>query len=36
MTVAVLKIVEGQESAEGINKTLLVLIPKVKDPTLLS
>jgi hypothetical protein len=32
---AVLDIVEGKESAETINETILVLIPKVKNPTLL-
>ena len=36
VTAVVLKIVEGKESAESINQTYLVLIPKVKDPTLLS
>jgi hypothetical protein len=33
---AVLDIVEGKESAQSINETILVLIPKVKNPTLLS
>uniref|UniRef100_A0A453L7Q5 Reverse transcriptase domain-containing protein n=1 Tax=Aegilops tauschii subsp. strangulata TaxID=200361 RepID=A0A453L7Q5_AEGTS len=32
----VIKIVEGTESAACINDTILVLIPKVKNPTLLS
>src|SRR3954469_6430890 len=32
----VLLIVNGEESAESINNTYLVLIPKVKSPTLLS
>lgn len=36
VTSAFLKIVEGKESAAGINQTYLVLIPKVKDPTLLT
>uniref|UniRef100_A0A453PGG6 Reverse transcriptase domain-containing protein n=1 Tax=Aegilops tauschii subsp. strangulata TaxID=200361 RepID=A0A453PGG6_AEGTS len=36
VTKAVILIVEGKESAECINDTLLVLIPKVKNPTLLS
>ena len=36
VTKAVLNIVEGRESAESINDTTLVLIPKVKTPTLLS
>ncbi|XP_020173489.1 uncharacterized protein [Aegilops tauschii subsp. strangulata] len=36
VTKAVLRIVEGTESAECINDTILVLIPKVKKPTLLS
>uniref|UniRef100_A0A453NE85 Reverse transcriptase domain-containing protein n=1 Tax=Aegilops tauschii subsp. strangulata TaxID=200361 RepID=A0A453NE85_AEGTS len=36
VTSAVLRIVEGTESAECINDTILVLIPKVKNPTLLS
>jgi hypothetical protein len=36
VTEAVFKIVKGQESAEGINQTFLVLIPKVKNPSLLS
>ena len=31
-----LDIVEGKESARSINETVLVLIPKVKNPTLLS
>ena len=36
ITKVVLKIVEGTESAACINETVLVLIPKVKNPTLLS
>ena len=36
VTRVVLKIVRGEESPEGINDTVLVLIPKVKNPTLLS
>ena len=36
VTKVVLKIVEGQESAESINRTVLVLIPKIKNPLLLS
>ena len=36
VTNVVLKIVEGHESAESINETVLVLIPKVKNPTLLT
>uniref|UniRef100_A0A8R7QS42 Reverse transcriptase n=1 Tax=Triticum urartu TaxID=4572 RepID=A0A8R7QS42_TRIUA len=36
VTKVVLKIVDGTESAECINETILVLIPKVKNPTLLS
>ena len=36
VTKVVLKIAEGTDSAECINETILVLIPKVKDPTLLS
>lgn len=36
VTKAVLRIVDGTESAECINDTLLVLIPKVKNPILLS
>ena len=36
VTKAVLAIVDGNESAEGINQTYLVLIPKVKNPSLLS
>uniref|UniRef100_A0A453APP9 Reverse transcriptase domain-containing protein n=1 Tax=Aegilops tauschii subsp. strangulata TaxID=200361 RepID=A0A453APP9_AEGTS len=36
VTKVVLKIVEGIESAACINETVLVLIPKVKNPTLLS
>lgn len=36
VTKAVLRIVEGSESAECINDTILVLIPKVKKTTLLS
>jgi hypothetical protein len=35
ITKAVLDIVSGIESAESINDTILVLIPKVKTPTLL-
>uniref|UniRef100_A0A8R7THG2 Reverse transcriptase domain-containing protein n=1 Tax=Triticum urartu TaxID=4572 RepID=A0A8R7THG2_TRIUA len=36
VTNVVLKIVAGTESAACINDTILVLIPKVKNPTLLS
>lgn len=36
VTNVVLKIVEGTETAECINETVLVLVPKVKNPTLLS
>ena len=36
VTKEVLKIMEGSESAESINETLFVLIPKVKNPTLLT
>jgi hypothetical protein len=36
VTRAVLSIVRGNESAESTNDTILVLIPKVKSPTLLS
>ena len=36
VTRVVLTIVEGSESAECINNTIMVLIPKVKNPTLLS
>ena len=36
VTKAVLRIVEGTESAESINDTVLVLIPKVTSPTVLS
>lgn len=36
VTKAVLRIIDGTESAECINETTLVLIPKVKNPTLLS
>ena len=36
VTKVVLKIVEGTESAACINDTILLLIPKVKNPTLLS
>ena len=36
VTRVVLKRVEGAESAECTNSTILVLIPKVKKPTLLS
>ena len=36
VTKAVLRIVKGEETAESINETILVLIPKVKNPTLLS
>jgi hypothetical protein len=36
ITKAVLDIVSGIESAESINDTILVLIPKVKNPTLIS
>ena len=33
---AVLRIIKGEESAECVNDTVLVLIPKVMDPTLLT
>ena len=36
VTRVVLKIVQGEESPEGINETILVLIPKVINPTILS
>src|ERR1041385_6835310 len=36
LTKVVLSVVEGRESARSINDTLLVLIPKVKDPTMLT
>ena len=36
ITKVVLKIVEGTESAECINETVLVLIPKVTNPTQLT
>jgi hypothetical protein len=36
VTRAVLRIVKGEESAESINETFLVLIPKVMNPTLLT
>ena len=36
VTKVVLKIVAGMESAACINDTILVLIPKVKNPTLLT
>uniref|UniRef100_A0A453T663 Reverse transcriptase domain-containing protein n=1 Tax=Aegilops tauschii subsp. strangulata TaxID=200361 RepID=A0A453T663_AEGTS len=36
VTKAVLDIVEGKELSRSINETVLVLIPKVKNPTLLS
>ena len=36
VTDAILGILRGEESAECINDTLLVLIPKVSNPTLLS
>uniref|UniRef100_A0A8R7TMB4 Reverse transcriptase domain-containing protein n=1 Tax=Triticum urartu TaxID=4572 RepID=A0A8R7TMB4_TRIUA len=36
VTNVVLKTVEGTETAASINETVLVLIPKVKNPTLLS
>uniref|UniRef100_A0A453J0I5 Reverse transcriptase domain-containing protein n=1 Tax=Aegilops tauschii subsp. strangulata TaxID=200361 RepID=A0A453J0I5_AEGTS len=36
ITKVVIKIVEGTESAACINEIVLVLIPKVKNPTLLS
>ena len=35
MTRAVLRIVGGEECVESINDTVLVLIPKVMNPTLL-
>mgnify|MGYP000862446350 CR=1 FL=1 len=36
VTSAVLRIVKGVDSAESINESVLVLIPKVENPTLLS
>ena len=36
VTRAVIRIVDGTESAECINETTLVLIPKVKNPSLLA
>jgi hypothetical protein len=36
VTRALLSIVQGTESTDSINDTILVLIPKVKNPTLLS
>lgn len=36
VTQAVLRIIRGEESAACVNDTLLVLIPKVVNPTLLS
>ena len=36
LTKVVLQIIRGEESAEHINDTVLVLIPKVTNPTLLS
>uniref|UniRef100_A0A453Q0L4 Reverse transcriptase domain-containing protein n=1 Tax=Aegilops tauschii subsp. strangulata TaxID=200361 RepID=A0A453Q0L4_AEGTS len=36
VTEAVLRIINGTESAECINDTILVLIPKVKNPTSLT
>jgi hypothetical protein len=36
VTKAVLRIISGTESAACINETILVLIPKVKNPNLLS
>ena len=36
VTKAVLRIIRGEESAASINDTVLVLIPKVMNPTLLS
>lgn len=36
ITRMVLRIIDGTESAECINETILVLIPKVKNPTLLT
>jgi hypothetical protein len=36
VTKVVFRIINGEESAEIINKTVLVLIPKVQNPTLLS
>uniref|UniRef100_A0A453EQZ2 Reverse transcriptase domain-containing protein n=1 Tax=Aegilops tauschii subsp. strangulata TaxID=200361 RepID=A0A453EQZ2_AEGTS len=36
VTRIVLRIVRGEESPEGINDTVLVLIPKVLNPSLLS
>jgi hypothetical protein len=36
VTKVVLRIVQGKETTESINDTILVFIPKVKNPTLLS
>ena len=36
VTEVVLRIIRGEESAESINDTVLVLVPKVKKTTLLS
>ena len=36
MTAALLRIVRGEETPESINDTILVLIPKVTNPTILS
>jgi hypothetical protein len=36
ITKVVIKIIKGEESAELINKIVLVLIPKVQNPSLLS
>src|SRR3954471_3860358 len=36
VTNIVLRIVKGEESAASLNETILVLIPKVQSPTLLS
>lgn len=36
VTAAVLRIIRGEESAECVNDTVLVLIPKVTNPTLLT
>ena len=36
VTKAVLRIVKGEENAECINDTFLVLIPKVTNPTVLA
>ena len=36
VTAAVLRIVRGEETPESINDTILVLIPKVTNPTILS